>query len=127
VRSPKIILAVALTTAVGLVVTAALGLWMTEALNPISIAFAVLFIGIGIDFSIQFSVRYRAERHETDDLAKALVKAARNAGTPLTLAAATTASGFLSFLPTAYGGFSELGRLPAVRLNVTYPMTIVLR
>ena len=125
-RSPKIILAVAVTTAVGLVITAALGLWMTTALNPISIAFAVLFIGIGIDFSIQFSVRYRAERHETDELGKALVNAARNAGTPLTLAAATTAAGFLSFLPTAYGGFSELGAIAGVGMIVAYLMSIVL-
>jgi hopanoid biosynthesis associated RND transporter like protein HpnN len=125
-RSPKIILAVAVTTAVGLVITAALGLWMTTALNPISIAFAVLFIGIGIDFSIQFGVRYRAERHEIDDLAKALVAAARNAGTPLTLAAATTAAGFLSFLPTAYGGFSELGAIAGVGMIVAYVMSIVL-
>jgi len=125
-RSPRIIFAVAVTTAAGLVITAALGLWMTTALNPISIAFAVLFIGIGVDFSIQFSVRYRAERHESDDLVKALVNAARNAGTPLTLAAATTAAGFLSFLPTAYGGFSELGAIAGVGMIVAYVMSVVL-
>ena len=125
-RSPRIILAVVVSTFVGLVVTAALGLWMTTALNPISIAFAVLFIGIGVDFSIQFSVRYRAERHERDDLVKALVNAARNAGTPLTLAAATTAAGFLSFLPTSYGGFSELGAIAGVGMIVAYVMSIVL-
>jgi hopanoid biosynthesis associated RND transporter like protein HpnN len=125
-RSPRIILAVVVTTFVGLVLTAALGLWMTTALNPISIAFAVLFIGIGIDFSIQFSVRYRAERHESDDLVKALVNAARNAGTPLTLAAATTAAGFLSFLPTAYGGFSELGAIAGAGMIVAYLMSVML-
>jgi hopanoid biosynthesis associated RND transporter like protein HpnN len=125
-RSPRIILAVFLATFAGLVVTAALGLWITTALNPISIAFAVLFIGIGVDFSIQFSVRYRAERHDNDDLVKALVAAARNAGTPLTLAAATTAAGFLSFLPTAYGGFSELGAIAGVGMMVAYAMSVVL-
>jgi hopanoid biosynthesis associated RND transporter like protein HpnN len=125
-RSPRIILAVVISTFVGLVVTAALGLWMTTALNPISIAFAVLFIGIGVDFSIQFSVRYRAERHDNDDLVKALVNAARNAGTPLTLAAATTAAGFLSFLPTSYGGFSELGAIAGVGMIVAYVASIVL-
>jgi hopanoid biosynthesis associated RND transporter like protein HpnN len=125
-KSPKIILAVAVTTAAGLVVTAALGLWMTGALNPISIAFAVLFVGIGIDFSIQYSVRYRAERHETDDLGAALVATARNVGTPLTLAAATTAAGFLSFLPTPYGGFSELGAIAGVGMIVAYLGSIVL-
>ena len=41
---------------------------MVGALNLISVAFAVLFIGLGVDFGIQFSVRYRAERHEVDDL-----------------------------------------------------------
>jgi hopanoid biosynthesis associated RND transporter like protein HpnN len=125
-RSPRIILAVFLATFAGLVVTAALGLWITTALNPISIAFAVLFIGIGVDFSIQFSVRYRAERHDNDDLVKALVAAARNAGTPLTLAAATTAAGFFSFLPTAYGGFSELGAIAGVGMMVAYAMSVVL-
>ena len=67
-KSPKIILAVFVSIFVGLVVTAALGLRMVGALNPISIAFAVLFVGIGVDFGIQFSVRYRAERYEIDDL-----------------------------------------------------------
>ena len=105
---------------VGLVVTAALGLMMVGALNPISIAFAVLFVGIGVDFGIQFSVRYRAERYEVDDLAGALANAARNVGAPLTLAAAATAAGFLSFLPTAYGGVSELGQIAGVGMIIAY-------
>src|SRR5262249_2832295 len=62
-RSARIIIAVFATLLVGLVVTAATGLMMVGALNLISVAFAVLFIGIGIDFAIQFGVRYRAERH----------------------------------------------------------------
>ena len=35
---------------------------MVGALNLISVAFAVLFVGLGVDFGIQFSVRYRDER-----------------------------------------------------------------
>jgi predicted RND superfamily exporter protein len=46
-------------------------------LNLVSIAFAVLFIGLGVDFGLQFSVRYRAERHDVDDLQSALRSAAR--------------------------------------------------
>jgi hopanoid biosynthesis associated RND transporter like protein HpnN len=125
-RSPKIILAVVATTLVGLVVTAALGLWMTGALNPISVAFAVLFVGIGIDFSIQYSVRYRAERYEDADLGVALKNTAINVGVPLTLAAATTAAGFFSFLPTSYGGFSELGAIAGVGMMVAWAASIVL-
>src|SRR6185436_5399745 len=78
-------------------------------LNLISVYFAVLFVGIGVDFGIQYSVRYRAERHEFDDLAGALKRAGRAVGAPLTLAATATAAGFFSFLPTAYRGVSELG------------------
>ena len=71
-KSPKIVFSVYAAVAVGLIVTAALGLAMVGALNLISIAFAVLFIGIGADFGIQFSVRYRAERYADDDLQRAL-------------------------------------------------------
>ena len=61
-HSPRIILAVFLNLAVGFAVTAALGLMMVGALNLISVAFAVLFVGLGVDFGIQFAVRYRSER-----------------------------------------------------------------
>ena len=120
-KSPKIILAVFVDHADRTGDDGgAFGLWMVGAFNPISIAFAVLFVGIGVDFGIQFSVRYRAERYEVDDLAGALANAARNVGVPLTLAAAATAAGFFSFLPTAYGGFSELGAIAGVGMIIAY-------
>ena len=101
-RSARLIIAVFLSLMAGLAITAALGLMMVEALNLISVAFAVLFVGIGVDFGIQFSVRYRAERHENGGLRPALLSTAASVGAPLTLAAAATAAGFLSFLPTHY-------------------------
>ncbi|MCL2452139.1 MAG: MMPL family transporter, partial [Alphaproteobacteria bacterium] len=55
-KSVRIVFAVALSVIVGLAVTAAVGLMMVGALNLISVAFAVLFVGIGVDFGIQFSV-----------------------------------------------------------------------
>jgi uncharacterized protein len=48
-KSGRIVLAVALTVVVGLALTAAAGLAMVGALNLISVAFAVLFVGIGVD------------------------------------------------------------------------------
>ncbi len=123
-RSGKIILAVFVTLAIGLAITAALGLLIAGALNVMSIAFAVLFVGVGVDFGIQFSVRYRAERHELGELRAALASAALRAGAPLTLAAAATAAGFFSFLPTAYRGISELGEIAGVGMIVAYLMSI---
>jgi hopanoid biosynthesis associated RND transporter like protein HpnN len=119
-HSVRIIVAVFISLTVGLVITAALGLMMTGAFNLISVAFAVLFVGIGVDFGIQFSVRYRAERHAEDDLRTALRRAAARAGAPLTLAAAATAAGFLSFLPTDYRGLSELGQVAGVGMIIAF-------
>ncbi len=125
-RSPRIILAVFISLLVGLSMTAAIGLAMVGALNLISVAFAVLFIGLGVDFGIQFSVRYRAERHEIDDLDKSLLSTARYVGAPLTLAATATAAGFLSFLPTDYKGLSELGLLAGLGMIIAFLTSVTL-
>jgi hopanoid biosynthesis associated RND transporter like protein HpnN len=101
-------------------VTAALGLIVVGALNLISIAFAVLFVGLGVDFGIQFAVRYRSERHENGDLRTALSETARKIGAPLTLAAAAVAAGFLSFVPTDYRGVSELGQVAGLGMLIAY-------
>ena len=69
----RIIFAVFACLVVGLSITAAVGLLMVGTLNLISVDFAVLFVGLGVDFGIQFSVRYRAERHEIDDVRGALL------------------------------------------------------
>ncbi len=123
-RSWRIIAAVFISLLIGLSITMALGLAMVGALNLISVAFAVLFIGLGVDFGIQFSVRYRAERHDHDNLHEALLSTARYVGAPLTLAAAATAAGFMSFLPTDYKGVSELGQLAGLGMIVAFITSI---
>jgi hopanoid biosynthesis associated RND transporter like protein HpnN len=125
-KSARIIVAVFINLFVGLAITAALGLKMVGALNMISVAFAVLFVGLGVDFAIQFSVRYRAERHDIPKLGPALEQAAKKIGVPLTLAAAAVAAGFLSFLPTDYRGVSELGQIAGVGMLVAYATSITL-
>jgi hopanoid biosynthesis associated RND transporter like protein HpnN len=125
-KSARLIVAVFINLVVGLALTAAFGLMMVGALNMISVAFAVLFVGLGVDFGIQFSVRYRAERHDVPGLAPALVQAAEKIGVPLTLAAAAVAAGFLSFLPTDYRGVSELGQIAGVGMLIAYVTSITL-
>jgi hopanoid biosynthesis associated RND transporter like protein HpnN len=122
----RIIFAVFVNLVVGLSMTAAVGLLMVGTLNLISVYFAVLFVGLGVDFGIQFSVRYRAERHDVDDLHAALLQAGRRAGAPLTLAALATAAGFLSFLPTAYKGVSELGLIAGIGMLIAFATSITL-
>ena len=117
-RSAKLILAVLVTLFAGLVITSALGLMVVGRLNLISVAFFVLFIGLGVDFGIQFAVRYRAERHNHGGLGYGLRAAGREVGFPLTLAALSLIAGFLSFFPTAFSGVSELGLIAGIGMAV---------
>jgi hypothetical protein len=125
-RSGRVIFAVILSISAGLAASVALGLFLVGALNLISVAFLVLFIGLGIDFGIQFSVRYRAERHELGNLRSALRSAARKAGPPLALAAAATAVGFGSFVPTDYRGLSELGEIAGAGMVIAFLASVTL-
>jgi hopanoid biosynthesis associated RND transporter like protein HpnN len=56
----------------------------------------------------------------------ALLQAGRRAGAPLTLAALATAAGFLSFLPTAYKGVSELGLIAGIGMLIAFATSITL-
>jgi uncharacterized protein len=123
-RSWKIVAAVFFSLMVGLTVTAAFGLAVFGAFNLISIAFFVLFIGLGVDFGIQFSVRYRSERHEYSDLGDALRSAAGKVSAPLALAAAATAVAFFAFLPTDYRGLFELGLVAGCGMLVAFVCSI---
>src|SRR5262245_46506680 len=76
-KKARVILAVFVSLVFGLILTAAVGLWLVGALNPISVAFAVLFVGLGVDFGIQFSVRYRSERHASGAMDRALLATGR--------------------------------------------------
>ena len=119
-HSAKIIFAVFLNLFIGLSITTAVGLWLVGSLNLLSIAFAVLFVGLGVDFGIQFSVRYRSERFKNDNLVEALEEAAGRVAVPLSLAAMATACGFLCFLPTDYKGISELGEIAGAGMAIAF-------
>jgi hypothetical protein len=125
-KRPRLIVAVLVNLVVGLAITAAVGLAMVGALNLISVAFAVLFVGLGVDFGIQFSVRYRDARRGASDVAMALRNAAAGVGGPLLLAAASTAAGFYSFLPTAYRGISELGLIAGTGMLIAFATSVTL-
>src|SRR5262249_13849449 len=123
-RSARIIFAVAVSITLGLAVSAAWGLFLVGALNLISVAFFVLFVGLGIDFGLQFTVRYRAERHDIEELRAALHSTAVKVGGPLALAAAAAAVGFSSFLPTDYRGLSELGQIAGSGMIIAFLASI---
>lgn len=126
VHSARTVVAMLVTTFIGLIVTAAAGLLVIGRFNLISVAFIPLFVGLGVDLSIQFSVRARAERLIQPSLASALIAAGTGIGSALALSAATISVGFFSFLPTSYVGVAELGAIAGLGMIVAFLLAIVL-
>ncbi|HQR10192.1 MAG TPA: MMPL family transporter [Casimicrobiaceae bacterium] len=125
-RSGRLIVAILLSLTVGMALTAAFGAYVYGAFNLISVAFAVLFIGLGVDFGIQFCICYRAKRFLHDDLQLALREAGAEVGVPLALAGASTAAGFYAFLPTEYRGVSELGAIAGTGMVIAFVTSVTL-
>ena len=123
-RSGKIIFAVLTTLLIGLVITSGLGLLLIGQFNLISVAFAVLFIGLGVDFGIQFATKYREKRYLDDDLSGSLLSAIREIGRSLGLAAISLVAGFFCFLPTQFRGVSELGLIAGIGMIIAFICTI---
>jgi hopanoid biosynthesis associated RND transporter like protein HpnN len=124
VRSPRLIAAIIVTTLIGLVCAAAAGLLIFHRFNPISVAFIPLFVGLGIDFGIQLSVRFRTERSAGLSVREALIAAGRGMGRSLTLAATAIAVGFLAFAPTAYVGVAQLGVIAGLGMFIALGLNL---
>ena len=112
IRSGRQIVAILITLLVGLVTTAGFAALAIGHLNMISVAFAVLFVGLAVDFGIHFVLRYREELGRSEPAA-ALAAAMGGVGPSLALASLCAAVGFLSFVPTNYQGLAELGIISA--------------
>jgi hypothetical protein len=124
VRSASVIAAIVTTTFSGLILTAALGLLLVGRFNLISLAFVPVFVGLGIDFAIQFSIRYQGETVSHPKRAEALAATGAKAGGSLALAAASIASGFFAFIPTAYLGASELGLIAGCGILIAFLLSL---
>ncbi|MGB0683850.1 MAG: MMPL family transporter [Magnetovibrionaceae bacterium] len=105
-RSVRRVIGLLLALVAGLVWTAAFAFLTVGELNLISVAFAVLFIGLSVDFGIHFALR---TSESTGPAREAVRSAAEGVGAALLLAAAMAAIGFFSFLPTNYQGLAQLG------------------
>lgn len=125
-RSWRLIVPILLTLLGGFTLTIGFAALAIGTLNIISVAFAVLFIGLAVDFAIQFAVRLRDERQSHPELASALTQAARVSGNQIAVAAAATACGFLAFAPTAFHGVAELGIIAGMGMGLALLCTLTL-
>ncbi len=110
-KSVRLVAATLITLIFGLIWTAGFAALAIGTLNLISVAFAVLFIGLSVDFGIHFGLRYKEQIIAGDETEAALIKAAEQVSGALFLSAIAAAIGFFSFLPTDYLGLAELGTI----------------
>lgn len=117
-RSVKLLLATFISLILGLILTAGFAAVAIGHLNLISIAFAVLYIGLGVDYAIHLCLHYRECRTKGMTNAEAINHSVETVGVSLFLCAVTTALGFLAFIPTDYSGVSELGVISGVGMFI---------
>jgi hypothetical protein len=123
-RSLRLVAAAASTLLVGLVWTAAFAAASVGSLNVLSIAFGVLFIGLGVDFGIHLGMQYADAVHRGLASDDAMRDAVERAGSSLVVCAITTAVGFFVFVPTDYLGVAELGLISGVGMAVILAQTL---
>ena len=120
VRSWRLIVPIALTLLLGLLLTSAFAALAVGTLNLVSVAFAVLFVGLAVDFAIQFTMRLR----EVGGTAASLGEAGRRSGGQVLVAALATSAGFLAFTPTDFAGVAQLGLIAGAGMLIAFCCTM---
>jgi len=124
-RSWRLMVPALLTLVVGLMLTLLFAAVAIGTLNLVSVGFGILFVGIAVDFAIQFSVRFRERRLHASGLAEAMSETGRRVGVQILVAAAATAAGFLAFVPTDFAGVAELGLIAGIGMLIAFGCTIL--
>ena len=124
VRSWRLMLPIMATLVLGLLLTTGFAAAVIGTLNLISVAFAVLFTGIAVDFAIQFTVRLRERRFTYPNMTDALRETGRRSGAQILVAALATASGFLAFTPTNFVGVAQLGIIAGFGMLIAFACTL---
>jgi hopanoid biosynthesis associated RND transporter like protein HpnN len=124
VKTWRLIVPILATLCLGLTLTLLFATVAVGTLNLVSVGFGILFVGIAVDFAIQFSVRYRERRFEYPDPAEAMRQNASRVGVQILVAACATSAGFLGFVPTAFSGVAELGLIAGVGMLIAFACTL---
>ncbi|MCX5618447.1 MMPL family transporter [Bombella sp. TMW 2.2543] len=129
VRSLRVVIPILLTLIIGLLLTTGFATLAVGTLNMISVAFAILFVGIAVDFAIQFGVRFRCQKDgQNHPLAPlmALDRTGQESGGQIFVAALATAAGFLAFTPTNFVGVAQLGLIAGGGMLIAFLCTLSL-
>ncbi len=127
IRSGRLITALLLTLVVGSIWTTGLAAITVGRLNLISVAFLVLFFGLGVDFGTHLGLRHLEEAKGGKSFKDALLAAMVGEGPSITLSAICAALAFLAFVPTTYTGLAEFGIISALGMLVAVVVTFTVQ
>lgn len=125
-RSLWLVCAVQFALVLGLIYTALLAALTLGQLNLISVAFSVMYIGIGADYAIYLCLRYREFAGSGMTQHAALRRAVHHVGGSIGIGTLTTAVGFFCFIPTSYRGVAELGMISGAGMFVSLMVTLLI-
>ncbi len=128
VRSWRLVAASLSMLLIGLMLTAGFATVTIGELNLISVAFAVLFVGLGIDFAIHFALRFEEEGEGafSANAPEVLEDVAASTGPALLLCTLTTTLAFLAFVPTDFAGMAQLGVISAGGMIIALTLSLTL-
>jgi uncharacterized protein len=95
-------------------------------LNLISVAFAVLFIGLGVDYAVHVILRYNEEAGRNSSVLEALTSSGRHIGPSLAVILITTMLAFLAFTPTNFIGMAQLGVIASGGIFIAFLASLTL-
>ena len=87
---------------------------MGYSFNPMTTAVPILIVGLGIDYGIHITMRYREEIKSSKKINQAIIITIASVGMALLLATVTTVVSFLSNLSSPISTIAEFGVLCAV-------------
>jgi len=125
-RSIAVLVISIITLVVGLSGTAAFAAVAVGHLNLLSVAFAVLYVGLGVDFILHICLRLKELRNRGRQIDAAIVETVAGVGSSLVICSVTTAAGFYSFVPTAFSGVSELGLISGTGMFISLLVSVTL-
>jgi hypothetical protein len=115
------------TQAVGLSLTFGLTTLFIGHLNLLSITFAPMVLGLGMDYDIHWFSRYNEERLQPGrTTGEALAVTMESMGPTILLASLSTSLAFLPLTITGFKGLAELGVICAIGLFVSSVTTLCL-
>lgn len=95
-------------------------------LNMFSVSFALLLVGLGIDFAVHLIARYQEERSKGQGLEEAVRTSVKYTGGSIIMGAGTTAFAFASFTFAQFKAFEQMGVVSAIGLVALCLMMLLL-